>query len=356
MNISEQLTKIRRFLRDPDATIWSNELLIRIFNQVQEDLQNKVKILEDVEAIKVPPTYHQTYMHEWEWAYLDSNLSRFYRCFQQHQQAQHIYTHVWEIQHVWDIDTDVSDTGAHFTQPWEAWFLTPGEEIRIRFPRGFHELRFITYDSDPICFETKKQLMERDSQWETTSGTPLSYYRPDELDDSFCLYPRPTNSNWTDGDGLALYQNGDTNDSENGVVIRRTGTTLSSDKGLTVDIIDLANNVFMVFEENAIDLTPNLNGTNYLQESNFPKFMRKYIEYGVLAKAFRANTDGRIQSLADYWQQRFDIGVQAIKRYKLKRKSDRHYQLTTKDRSVNTRQRQHPRLPAVYPSVSHIRS
>jgi len=348
MNLSEQLDKIRIYLRDPNSNIWGDEILIRLYNQVQEQIQTVIGFVEEVEAIKVPPMYHYSYMHDWEWSNLGTTYSRFHRCFNQHQQASHIYTHVWEIQHVAAISSDVDDTGTHCTHPFESFYCTPAEELKIRFPTGFHSASFIAYDSDPIYSTTKRQLMTVDSSFETTSGTPLNYYRPDELSDCFVLYPRPTTANWTDGQGTAHYANGDSLNDEDGSVSRRTGTYISSQDGLTVDIIDLDDNVFLVYEKNLTDLETNLDGANAYQESDLPSFMRKYVEYGVLARAFRANTDGRIESLADYWQQRYELGVQALKKYKFLRKTDRNYCLSSKDYH-STRTRKQLRLPSTYP-------
>jgi len=349
MNLSEQLDKIRIYLRDPNSRIWNDEILIRLYNQVQEQIQKAIGLIEEVDAIKVPPMYHYSYMHDWEWPYLGTSYSRFYRCFEQHQQSQHIYAHVWEIQHVAAISSDVDDLGSHCTHPFEHFFCTPADTLKIRYPIGFNSASFIAYDFDPIEHTTKRQLMTLDSSFETTSGTPFSYYRPDELDDSFVLYPRPTTANWTDGQGTAHYANGDVLNDEDGSVSRRTGTYISSQDGLTVDIIDLDDNVFLVYEKNLTDLETNLDGANAYQESDLPSFMRKYIEYGVLARAYRSNGDGRIESLADYWQQRYDLGIQALKKYKFLRKTDRNYCLATQDNQTYRTRRQ-LRLPSTYPS------
>ena len=345
MNRDEQFVRIRRFLRDPSARIWSDDLLERIYNDIQEEIQVKTKILEEVEAIKVPPMYHFSYMHDWEYVFLPSIYSRFYRCLTQHQQADHVQCHVWEMQEVWQITSDVADIGSHFTHPFESVYATPADEVKIRFPQGFHDMRFIAFDKDPIGFAQKKDI-QKNSSWQTQSGTPFSYYRPSELDDDFVLYPRSSKTpNWTEGEGLALFDSDDTTDSEIGVVTRNTGNTLSKDSGLTIDFINLTDNVFMVFGKNPTDLTAGA------QESDFPTYMRKYIEYGVLARAFKTNGDGRIESLSKYWEKRFELGIKAIKRYKIKRKSDRNYRLGG---HKVIRRTQHPRLPSEYPYVSHI--
>ena len=83
-------------------------------------------------------------------------------------------------------------------------------------------------------------------------------------------------------------------------------------------------------------------------ESVFPKFIQKYIEYGVISAAYGANTDGRIGSLADYWEMRKQVGIKAINHYTRKRMVDRDYCLRAQD-STGVRSNKHPRLPDAYP-------
>ena len=86
-------------------------------------------------------------------------------------------------------------------------------------------------------------------------------------------------------------------------------------------------------------------------ESEFPRFIQKYIEYGTLERAYSANTDGKIESLGDYWALRRKMGLEAIKRFKGKRKTDRDYRLITKGEPTGRRHRKEPRLPDTYPAV-----
>lgn len=347
MKLTDQIKRIRRFLRDPNSKIWDDDYLIKLFNDVQEDLQNKTKILEDVSAIKFPPTYHFTYMYDWEYAYLPSKYSQFYQAFKRNQQSSFVHTYDWEQQQVWSINVDVTTRGSAFTQPWESAYLLPNDEIPIRFPEQFRNAKFVAFDREPITFKEKREIQETDSTYITTTGKPCHYYRGDELDNSFTLYPRPTQYNWIEGDGMALFHSADTVDSEVGAYLRRFDSTPSQDLGTADDVIDADDNVFLWYEKNA----KNLETKN--ETSPFPIYLRKYIEYGVISRAYLANTDGRIESLGNYWQRRYSLGLIAIKRFMLKRRSDRNYQFTG-DNSLIRTTRKHPRLPSTYPNVDHI--
>lgn len=341
MKVLDQITRIRRFLRDPDAKIWSDDLLLNIYNDIQEELQTKLNLLETLTVIKIPPVYRWSYLNDWEFAYIPTTETGFYQALKQHQQAEQVYCFEWELQQVWQITPDVNENGAMFTQPFEAWFESPSDIIKVRFPVDFRDTRFIAYDKDPIEFVNRSIIQQSDNAYLTTSGTPYYYYRPDKLDNSFVLYPRPQNANWSDGDGLALFSSEGTVDSETGFAVRRTFSTLSELDGVDLDYPILDDNIFLVYSISTQRL-------QFTDESPFPKYLLKYIEYGVLARAYKANTDGRIKSLADFWMTRFDYGVSAIQRLMIIRRTDRNYVYGS---ARKVRRNKHPRLPSTYPNV-----
>ena len=342
MNVVSQLTRIRRFLRDPNKRIWDDDYLINIFNDVSEEIQNKTNLLQQVTVIKVPPSYRWSYMYDWEYAYIPTTEKGFYQCLRQHQQADQVYCFEWELQQVWGITPDVTAQGSMFTHPFEAWFLSPDDAIKIRFPMDYRDTIYMAFDKDPIDFRSRKTIQQGDSQYLTTSGTPYYYYRPDTLDNSFVLYPRPTTSNWTDGEGIALFNDGDDQlDSETGFSVRRTYSGFTSNVGIDLDIPSLDNNVFLIYSVQLQKLTIS-------DTSPFPRFLRKYIEYGVLAKAYKANTDGKIKSLSLFWETRYQYGMEVIKKYMAKRRADRDYVLNP---MRMTRRNKHARLPSTYPSI-----
>jgi len=108
--------------------------------------------------------------------------------------------------------------------------------------------------------------------------------------------------------------------------------------------LDVDDNLIVIFDKNTTDLSADTDS------SAFATFLHKYIEKGVIARAYGGNTDGRIPSLSEYWQMRKEVGVRAIKRYLAKRMSDRDYRLQPRNPMVS-RSRRHPRLPSTYPST-----
>lgn len=343
MSWGDELDKIRYFLRDPSGRIWDEAFLRHLYNDCQQEFQKLTHVLEEVIGQRVPQLYHFAYQHDWEFAFLPEALTQFYQCLTPHD--YYVCCHRWEPQEVTGIAGDVLDYGAHFTQPWEAYHLAAGEEIKQRFPSNCNSVKFMAYDECPIDATTRKQVQSQDPSYVTTQGSPIAYYPHDETDNSFVLYPRPGMAFANDlaGEGVAFYAAGDIEDDETGVIAVRDGSTPTGSLGASVDVIDTANQLFLVY-----DVTPN-DVTTISDEPAFPKFLRRYIRSGVISRAYGANTDGRIQSLADYWGSRWDFGIQCVQRFVRNRRQDRDYRLTTKARSL--RSYRHPRLPDSYPEV-----
>jgi len=351
MTWQTNLSRIRRFLRDPDGNIWQDSIIRNAFNDSQKDLQKKTNVIVEIAPVRVPPRYHFSYLQDWEWPFLSSETGN-YQALRFHQQGEMCFCFRWEAQSIWGlIDATASDKGAHCTHPFE-FFMggSIGDIIPLQFPSGFHNCKFAWWDRDPIDFLTRKELQKDDDSWMTRSGEPIAYWRPDMLEDQFCLYPVPSSIVWDDNDpseeGQILYGDDDTLNSEYGLIIDESGSlTMPGDNGIATDIVSPDDNALFVFSkvpEDMIDAT---------DEPDYPDYLQKYVEYGALEQLYAADTDGQIQSLRDYWKMRYDIGVKAVTQFMSFRYRDRDYRLTTRG-VPRARTRRQPSLPDHYPAVS----
>ena len=311
-----------------------------MWNDVQQDFQHRTLMLEQVATQRVPGLFQGAFLFDWEQKYLAVN--RAYRALTQHDDFA--VCAAWEAQEITGLASDATDIGAHFTQPWEAYMDLPGEPVRSRWPRNLNTVLFIAYDDDAIGGTTKKVVQSRDSSYLQTQGSPTCFYQWDQ--DDFVLYPRPSVAfaNEIEGtvDGGAWFADGDTEDTSTGTLATRTAS-YDTGQGVTVDIIDSADNLFLVYRASPTDVEVESD------ESDFPPFVRKYIAFGVIARAYSANTDGRIRSLGELWAARYELGVGFARRYLRNRRQDRDYRLTIGRGRTASR---HPKLPDTYPEVS----
>jgi hypothetical protein len=204
----------------------------------------------------------------------------------------------------------------------------------------------MAYDDFPVSGITKKQVQSANPSYFRTEGRPIYWYPYDETDNSYVLYPRPSTSwvNEIEGDGVALFSDDDTDDTDSGTIAVREGSE-DVPEGVSVDIIDTSFNVFLVYRATPTEMT------TVSDEPSFPGFIRRYLRAGVIGRAYGGNNDGKIASLSDFWLSRYTLGVQFTERYLRNKRQDRDYRLTTKGRVIRHNVR-HPRLPDHYPVVN----
>lgn len=345
MSLADEIKIIRRYLRDPDGNIFDEELLIDLYNYSQDFLASRIEVHQEVRGLPVPPRFQISYTYLWEWEVIKDKGTPF-RAFL-HNANEFVCTGAWEAQEFAQISSDVSSQGAHFTHPWEAWEgFASGQMAIMPFPQNFSEAIGVYYDNEPLYPETLKSIQSEDSSYQTRTGEPRSYVRVDVLDNQFAIYPRPETrgADLVGTDGPAQHLDGDTVGVELGVITKRTGTFLTGDDGISVDIVESEDNLILVYKSRPAQVA------SYADEIEWPVFMRKYIRYGVLELAYKANTDARIMSLAAYWGNRYRLGIEALKKFKSNRRADRDYRLMSA-RPGPVRRRRRPRLPDSYPAI-----
>jgi hypothetical protein len=285
--------------------------------------QNQTGHIEDVRVVMIPSKMQSCYQGDFEWAYNDNADGEVFKPGYYDDASLKLCTNIWETE-LQQSQTPTTNSDGHFyCQPWEAWYGTPTETPPVPFPLGFHRARFLAWDRKPVEYITLKDLQDRDNTWKTRQGDPLYYWRDSEVSNRHYLYPMPSSETWTDQD------NEDADPDE----AAYASTSL-----------DVDDNLIVIFDKTATDLSDDTDS------SVFAAFLHKYIEYGTLARAYGANTDGRIRSLAEYWELRKKVGIKAIKIYQSKKNVDRNYCLQTKG-ARPIRSTRHPRLPSTYPNI-----
>ena len=340
----DNLKKIRRLLRDPDGNIWTNGFLLRSFNDSQRDFTEATNLLEKIEAIRVPPQYGGSYMYDWEWTYCDDKQFQMLRYY---DQSDIVLCYRWEAQNQGVNDGADSDEGYHYAHPFEAYLgVTCAELPPVWFPLDFDKTRFIAWDKEPIDFISVKEMQSDNASYRFETGKPKYYFRKDELSNEFYLYPKTSSPVWddVDGEGQVLFDEDEDVNQEAGTIIDITELlSMGSSGGIVTDVVSADDNVLLIYNAKATNIE------SMDDETDYPKWIQKYIEYGAIERAYKANTDGKISSLADYWQWRKELGIEVIKKFKQRRRTDRDYRFTSKH-GMARRNRRGPRLPDTYPA------
>ena len=342
---SANQVRIRRFLRDPDGNIWSDAQLMHFWNDEQLEFGRTGTPDEAVTILRHPAPYKMAYLFPWEWHYGNPDHGNAYRALIYHRPWQGACGYNWEAQAAGINSGSATARGTQYTQPWEAYIgIDPAQMSPMWLPEDFQEVIFAAYDKDPLEFITWKDLQGQDRTFSSYAGEPRQYTVRDDVSNEFYLYPRP-GAVWDDsgGEGVLIDADWAAAADETGLGIDLTAAETDADLGAALESLRIDGNVLLIYRRQAQAIAATS------EEPNITPYLRKYIEYGVLAKAYRANTDGQIKSLADYWQWRKDLGQQILQRFKWKRLQDRNFQLASQNPAP--RRRRGPRLPSTYPAV-----
>jgi hypothetical protein len=342
-----ELIKLRRYLRDPAGNIWSEELLRKLWAEIQSDLARRTRILEDMRTISIPPRIAWSHTYPWEQGYVTDDTS-VYLAFH-NQGGFFTATALWEAQEYAGLEADISDGGSQVSFPWEAWHAPSeaGRPIVFPFPHDYRATIAMYYDREPLPYRSKKEISSSDPSWQTRSGEPLAYYRDDEVSNHFSVWPRPSTATWIDidGAGMVTFIDGESVTSEVGAIIHAQDYVTLADAGVAVDVVDADGAITLV-----MDLEPREPGS-LGDKLSYPQYLTRYIRFGVLGRAYGANTDGRITSLGKFWTARYEVGIRDIKRFMSKRRQDRDYRFVTQNVPARSAPPRQPRLPDGYPAI-----
>ena len=231
MTFAAELVRIRRLLSDPAGNVWGNDLLEGLWNEVQQDVQLRTSILEDVAVVPVPPRFQSSYMHECEREYAGDNA---YRCLF-HQEGYFAFTAYFEVQEAFGVDGNATTAGAAYTHPLEAWYATPAYPPRFPLPGNFGNAKGLYHDEEPVPYVERRHIEKIDPSWRSRSGLPNAYTRESDEDNQFLLYPKPSTVVWNDiSSGVTIDPEGVEFDGTSDYLTRGGGLTGAADgkKGL----------------------------------------------------------------------------------------------------------------------------
>jgi hypothetical protein len=344
MKYAEAQRWVRRFLRDPDGNIWSDDLIKRTWNHAQEELCATIGILTEVRGLPVPPRADWSFCYEWETAHLPSGETKMQAL--RGQSGYFAFCGFFEVHSMFVSNSSASpsDSGYATTANWESWYATPAEPPLWQLPDDWHSMQACYYDERPIFGTTRKDVQRSDRTYKQRQGEAQAWYLHDDVTRQISVYPRPSTAVWVDeeGEGMVTATSGDTESGEIGAVTRITGHYTSADSGVTVDVIEATDQLMLIYAVMPREIEAESD------DLAWPDHIVKYINFRVLERLYGANTDGRIPSLSKFWGERYSLGVSALKNYVASRRRDRVHTMSTHKASKGSRKR-HPRLPDTYP-------
>jgi hypothetical protein len=341
---NQSLTRIKRFLRDPDNNIWSDEDIRVFWNDAQIEVAQKIGYIERVHSYRYPPLYAVSYLYDWEYQHLAGDK---YKCLYEWTQRDVVVCYPWEPGY-YLTSMDTPDDGSRVTYVWETEYCTPADVVRLPLHEKFHKAKFVAFDERQVDPLSEKQIALEDSYYRTTTGEPINYYRPDLFHNHIVLYPRPSSVTWDDASWLLT----DASESfgtaaSDGIISYKEDAFDETGYGVIYDTIDTDGHLFMIFESLPDDVD-NEEDTWDDELTWWVSFMIPTVEQATLERCYGADTDGFIPSLRDYWQMRKEVSIAGIKQFKNNRMSDRDFRIGgEKQMGLSP----HPRLPSRYPRV-----
>lgn len=327
--------------------MFSDAALVRLWNEVQMEFAAETELLERVVNLSVPAIALYTYTHPWEEDYGGKACSVLYNFM-----SPFSYTQPWEIVQLIDEAPEVVG-GFTSSQMWEGVYATVQNRMFHYLPDDALTIKYISYDQHPVDWIYREEVDGVNTSFKTRAGLQPTMYVEDSQSGLFYAYPRLDGVyGVTDIDtdlGEVVYDDASNNsinpDTDYGVIIFSSDTEIDSDYGLVVRAQTDNDAIQVIYTHTPIEVTAST------QTIEWPRWCVKYIEFGVLSKLFKAETDIYNKSLTDFFTSRYKVSLDLIAKYQSNRYSMRTYQMQELSRGKGRGQKKLATLPSNYPSV-----
>lgn len=347
MLVSESLSRLRLLLRDTDSHVFSDDVLVRLWDECQQEFAVKSQLLERVVNLPVPATALMTYTQPWEADYGGQPCALLYNYM-----SPYSFTQPWEVGLI--TGTDADPTGGYtVTQMWEAVQVESQNRIFHYFPDDCLEVSYLAYDNRPVEWAFREEIDASNTAFKTRSSTRPLFYAEDSASGIFYAYPRLTATygvtELSSEYGEVVYDPDTTNaslnpDTDYGVIVYGTNLEIDSDYGVVIRAQVDNDALQMIYTYSPIQLT------SPSQTIEWPRWCVKYVEFALLAKLFKAETDLFNQALSDFYNARYNYGLHMCELFKSNQHSMRSYQMQSLQNGRNSQRRKLADLPSNYPS------
>jgi hypothetical protein len=309
MIFNDAVNRIRALCRDLHGDVWSDADIMAYWNEAQNEIAAKAGMIERVEANFFPPQYTYSYFWDFEHEFTEGDR---HQALNIHQQTGMVLCYPWEAAYWLSVMT-TPDDGSRFIHPWETVYCTSSESVPLLLNAHFHRMKFAAYDQEQITPLPYHELVASDRYNKSRKGKVTHYCREDEFSNKIYLYPQPTTAVWQEKTEADYF------DDLGGLSVSGETILDAEDVGMLLETITTENALFTVYEALPVKMS------GWDEVMSWPDYLVKYVEYATLERMFGADTDGFIPSLRDYWRQRKEIGIEAIKKFRRMRVSSRTY-------------------------------
>jgi len=343
MNLGDSRNKIRRMVRDKGSNIFSDSQIDRIWNEMQYKFAADTDILEEEVVLPVPALIQMVYTYRWEDEYAGKPSNLLYSFMD-----DYTYTQPWEPIILRPI-TPTIDGGITSTQSWEAFYANVQNRLVHYFPSDYLTYSFVAYDEKPIESQNRKKLDTGNEAFLTKTGVNPVLYVDDYSSGIFYLYPKVTSAYGGQelnlDTGVVGYDSGGNINPDNdyGAVVYSSEYHIDNDYGVVTSFNIPANNLTLIYSRIPRMISEDTN------KSDLPMWCLKYVEFAVLERLFRMETDIQNLELSQHFGDRYNAGLRLVSEYKSNCKTMRAYKLEQENHKTNYRRRLAD-LPSHYPS------
>lgn len=348
MVLADSIERIRLLVRDNAASVFSDEALVRLWDEVQQEFARETELLERVLNLPVPAIALNTYVHLWEEQYSARPSALVYSFT-----SLYSYTQPWEPVVVGPQTAPAVVGGYTGTQMWESFYVATQNRLFHYFPVDYIKTTFVAYDDKPVDWIFRTEIEGRNTVFKTHSGLRPLLYVEDNQSGLFYAYPRLTgaygivdiNSDF----GELVYDPSTAADGINpstnyGVVTFGDSVEVDSNYGIMISAQTSADAFYMLYTHTPVPVT------SASQDLEWPRWCIKYIESGVLSKLLKAETDLQNVQLAGFFAQRYQAGLQVVVHVKKQRAAMRTYGFDQLEAGKSRRGRRLADLPSQYSS------
>jgi hypothetical protein len=160
--VEDNLATIREKLHDTTGLLWTDEELVKWFNDAYLRFLAQTRCVTELYQLDVPPRYAYAYSYEWEDAFTSNGPSRM--MFIPALNAVYRCTGAWEVEFIEGFEPE-ADTDQGITQMWERYLTDSDRHYQVSLPQNHEIIQRVAWNNRVLYPTTVRELDELRSKW-----------------------------------------------------------------------------------------------------------------------------------------------------------------------------------------------